>query len=272
MIRPVRPNAGLTAAYRKRLYALIDAMHRSAMRWIIAEYRRQEPRIVGDESPAKSLAEAIRRRRKQWQALFNDKADDLAGWFIGKVDVSTTNAARESLKPVLPTVKFNPSRVYNATMQAHIQENVALIKSIPEQYASQVEAAVMRSVAAGGDMKALTDELEQRYNITRKRAAFIAKDQNTKATSQLNAARQTGVGIEFGEWRHSGAGKHPRPKHKKADRKIFRIAKGMKIEGKWILPGEEINCRCVWLAKIAGVDYPVGGVPKGFKEEYLELQ
>ncbi|MCH5894342.1 phage head morphogenesis protein, partial [Salmonella enterica] len=83
----------------------------------------------------------------------------------------------------------------NTALQASITENVNLIRSIPQQHLTQVETLVMQSVSRGRDLKTLTDELEKRYGITRRRAALIARDQNNKATSVMQSARQRSVGI-----------------------------------------------------------------------------
>jgi SPP1 gp7 family putative phage head morphogenesis protein len=111
----------------------------------------------------------------------------------------------------------------------------------------------MRSVARGRDLSYLTDELQKRYGITRRRAALIARDQNNKATSVMQAARQQSLGITQGIWKHSHAGKEPRPSHVKADGKVFELSKGMYLDGKWVMPGEEINCRCTWSPVIPGL-------------------
>ncbi len=95
----------------------------------------------------------------------------------------------------------------NNALQATIAENVGLIRSIPEKYFTEVEGLVMRSVARGRDLSYLTDELQKRYGITRRRAALIAHDQNNKATSVMQAARQQSLGITQGVWKHSHAGK-----------------------------------------------------------------
>ena len=141
----------------------------------------------------------------------------------------------------------------NNALQATIAENVGLIRSIPEKYFTEVEGLVMRSVARGRDLSYLTDELQKRYGITRRRAALIARDQNNKATSVMQAARQQSLGITQGVWRHSHAGKEPRPSHVKADGKVFELSKGMYLDGKWVMPGEEINCRCTWSPVIPGL-------------------
>ena len=131
--------------------------------------------------------------------------------------------------------------------------HVGLIRSIPEKYFNEVEGLVMRSVARGRDLSYLTDELQKRYGITRRRAALIARDQNNKATSVMQAARQQSLGVTQGVWKHSHAGKEPRPSHVKADGKVFELSKGMYLDGKWVMPGEEINCRCTWSPVIPGL-------------------
>ncbi|WP_413194559.1 phage minor head protein [Pararobbsia alpina] len=144
--------------------------------------------------------------------------------------------------------------ITNNVLQASVAENVSLIKSIQEQYFTQVEGLVMRSITAGRDLKTLTDELEQRYCIARRRAKFIANDQNNKATAQMARVRQQSLGCKKARWRHTGGGKHPRESHVAADGKIFDLNKGLYIDGKWIFPGELPNCGCIGEPIIPGVD------------------
>ncbi|MEG3387194.1 hypothetical protein V5H41_25765, partial [Salmonella enterica] len=40
----------------------------------------------------------------------------------------------------------------------------------------------------------------------------------------------------------------------KANGKRFDLRKGMFLDGKWVLPGEEINCKCGWEAVIPGLE------------------
>ncbi|ELZ1101181.1 TPA: phage head morphogenesis protein, partial [Escherichia coli] len=88
----------------------------------------------------------------------------------------------------------------------------------------------------------------------RRRAETIARDQNNKATAVIQSERQKKLGITKGIWRHSHAGKQPRPSHVKADGKEFDLDKGLYLDGEWVLPGEAINCRCTWSPVIPGID------------------
>lgn len=56
MLRPLRPNIGLAAEYRRRLYALIDEMATSVEHWVGAAYRRNEPLIARDAEPPQIAA------------------------------------------------------------------------------------------------------------------------------------------------------------------------------------------------------------------------
>ena len=254
-MRPARPSATARISYQRAMERLIDEMHRSTLYWLTATYRKREGEIAVDASPARALADELRKRATQWRKMFADKAHDLAEYFIGKVDRHAMNAVRQSVVAATGlSVTVKDTLLTNTVMQATVQENVSLIKSIQSEYASEVEGLVMRSVAAGRDLKTLTDELEERYDITRRRAKLIANDQNNKATAQMARARQLSMGVTKARWMHTGGGKTPRQSHVHANGKVFDLAKGLYIDGKWTFPGEEINCGCVTAPIIPGVD------------------
>lgn len=227
-------------------------MQQSVVWWLTANYRVSGAAVAMDASPAAVMRNAVRNLARRWGKSFDSLAQKLAARFAGdalkNADVSLHNA----LETAGFTVEFKMTPQMNNALQATITENVGLIRSIPEKYFTEVEGLVMRSVARGRDLGYLTDELQKRYGITRRRAALIARDQNNKATSVMQAARQRSLGITQGIWRHSHAGKNPRPSHLKADGEVFDLSKGMKLDGKWVMPGEEINCRCTWSPVIPG--------------------
>lgn len=252
VLTAVRPNAGLEYLYRKRLDCLIDAMHRSFMKWVLAAYRANQPHIVemaADKLPADELREVMRELGKRWRDRFDDGSKLLAGYFAKAASKRTDAQLQAILKKIGFSVDFKMTRAQRDIVAATVNENVALIKSIPDQYIKGVEGAVMRAVQVGNDVGGLAEELENTFGVTKRRAQFISRDQNAKATAALNRARQLELGIQFAEWQHSGAGRHPRPSHVKAgrDRVRFDVAKGWldPALGRYIQPGSEPNCRCV---------------------------
>nr|WP_277347156.1 phage minor head protein [Collimonas pratensis] len=134
-----------------------------------------------------------------------------------------------------------------------MSEQVGLIKSIASQHLTEVQGLVMRSVADGRDLGTLAKGLEDRYGITKRRAALIARDQNNKATATITRVRQDSLGITEAVWMHSHAGKHPRPSHVAANGKRYTIKEGMYLDGVWTWPGREIGCRCISKSVIPGL-------------------
>lgn len=253
-LRPVHANLGIEAAYRKRLDRLIDEMQRSLVYWLTAAYRRNVPEIAQDESPAMALTKMMRRLAKQWQRRFDEAAQPVASEFaetsMSAADISLRNALRQKGF----SVQFQLTRAANDVFQATVQENVGLIKSIAAEHLQDVQGMVMRSVTQGRDLEGLVEDLQKRYGVTKRRAAFIARDQNNKATATITRVRQQGLGIKQAKWRHSRGGKHPRKSHQEADGKVYDVDKGMLIDGEYIRPGELPNCRCVAISIIPGFD------------------
>lgn len=297
-LRAIRPNAGIQAAYRKRLDSLIEEMAASVEYWIRAAYRRAKPEIAQDEPladidasfvggsrpwtavvngeplrtsrgatirfgskeaalraarvavgaivPADELQAAMADLGAYWQSRFDDTATRLAEHFSKSVATRTDAQLRKILKDGGWTVKFNPTSAQLDVLRASVHENVSLIKSIPEQYLKNVEGSVMRSVQRGRDLSTLSKELQRHYGVTKRRAAFISLDQNNKAFSSFQEARAKELKLEEAIWRHSHAGKTPRPKHLAADGTRYKVGVGLPIgdKGQYVLPGEEPNCRC----------------------------
>lgn len=227
-------------------------MHNSTLYWLKAQYRQTG--LAQDASPAIMMRVAMRKLSRRWLRKFDLLAAKLAERFTSDVMKNSDASLSSALQQAGFTVPFKMTAEMNNALQATITENVNLIRSIPQQYLTQVETLVMQSVSRGRDLGTLTNELQQRYGITRRRAAFIALDQNNKATSTMQSASQRALGIRRGRWRHSHAGKEPRPSHVKADGEEFDLDKGMFLDGKWVMPGEEIGCRCTWEAILPGLE------------------
>lgn len=260
LLAPVRPLTKIEQAYRDKLDAMIQDMHQSLVYWLSAALKKTEPEInrlmAEDASPAVTLASIMRKLRRRWLRNFNRLAPELADYFAEAVADRSDSALTSILRRGGMSVSFRRTRAVNDVLQATVQENVGLIKSIPQQYLAQVEGAVMRSVQRGRDLQTVVQELEQQLQVSRKRARLIARDQNNKATATIQRVRQAELGIREAIWMHSGAGKKPRPSHVQAgrDRVRYDITKGWydPDEGKYVFPGELVNCRCVARPVIAG--------------------
>lgn len=247
-VRAVRVNAGIEAAYRKRLDSLIRQMVKSVDYWVRAAYKNNPSAIAVamDALPSQVLNSRLQELTDRWVKRFEEESEKIAKEFVGKTQKYVDTSFQNALKDAGWSVAFKPTRAIKDAMNAAIYENVSLIQSIPKQHLLEVEGIVMRGVTRGRDLSYITDELEKRYGITRRRAKNIAQDQADKLTSVVTNARRSELGLYEAEWIHSGAGKHPRPLHVEAgkERRKYDIRKGCLIGGKYIQAGEEIGCRC----------------------------
>lgn len=249
VLSAVHPNAGIAAQYRARIERLIDDMQRSYVYFLKAQYRATPPELAEDALPSRELQRRLSSLGAQWQARFDSAAPKLAKWFLKAIERRSRTQLMRILKDSGIAVNFTMTRSMRDVLNATLSENVSLIKSIASQYHTQVDGLVMRSVAAGRDLGYLTDELQARYGITRRRAKLIAKDQNDKATASMTRVRQLDAGITEAIWLHSHGGNEPRPTHLANSGQRYDVARGWfdpdpKVR-RLIHPGELINCRCV---------------------------
>ncbi len=254
-LAPVRPNTGHAAAYHARLVRILDEMHASLTYWLRAVYRANTPEMAQDASPARVLQDVFRKLARRWLSRFDDLAPELAKWFAQGVADRSDAALRGSLKRAGFAIEFKLTKPVNDVFQAVIGEQVGLIKSIAQRHLSEVEGLVNRSVQQGRDLGYLAKELEDRYGIAKRRAAFIARTQNSMATATITRARQASIGIVSAQWIHSAGGRVPRPSHVKAgkDSLEYEVSKGALIDGEMIYPGQLPNCRCCSRSIIPGL-------------------
>lgn len=247
--RAVHPNVGVERWYSQRLDQLVSDMNRSFEYWITAAYKANPPRmeVAMDALPSQTLAKRIRALTKQWEKRFNDVATTVAEKFVASGEVATSKAFQSALTDAGWAVKFQMTPAMRDVANAAVVENVALIRSLPQEYALGVQGAVMRGFTRGRDIEYIAKELEKRNGICRRRAIGIAQDQLNKLTSVVTDARRAELELFEAEWQHSGGGKEPRASHVKAgkDKLRYDVRKGAYIDGEYIKPGEEVRCRCV---------------------------
>lgn len=253
----IHANAGIEAAYRKKLQALIADMSHSFIYWTCATWNKNPPlssMANDDNAPFVDLRRTMERLGRHWQRRFDDLAPELAKIFVNGATAHTDSAMMASLKNAGFTVQFKMTKATSEGYQAVLAENVGLIRSISAEYLHDVQGHVWQAVKSGYDLKTLADTLQDRYGVTHKRAAFIARDQSNKAKAVIENIRRKELGITTAIWQHSGGGKEPRHSHVEASGKTFELDKGMYLDGEWLLPGEAINCRCTSRAVIPGFE------------------
>lgn len=253
-LKPVRPNVGVEVAYQRALVRLVDEMNTSVLYWLSASYRANPTALGADASPVNELRKAMRALGKRWIKKFDEASTKIATLFATQATDVAERSMMKILKDVGFAVPFKATPAMKDALESVVGENVALIRSIPSQQFDKIEQAVMRSVQAGRDLKALQDELLALGAKSKMRAALIARDQNNKATAVMGKARRLSLGLTQSKWVHSRGGVHPRKSHVAADGEIYDTERGCLIDGEYIMPGELINCRCQARAVIPGFE------------------
>ncbi|WP_372404591.1 phage minor head protein [Acinetobacter piscicola] len=129
-----------------------------------------------------------------------------------------------------------------STVDYNIDVNVALIKSIPQQYAQKLEALVLNALQTGQTNAELAKEIHKLGQSTESRARLIAADQMGKINSNINKQRQLDLGVESYTWQ-TAKDERVRTDHRHKQGKTFRWDEPPSGGH----PGEPILCRCVAL-------------------------
>ena len=134
----------------------------------------------------------------------------------------------------------------NFLASAHIAENVALIRTIPERHlAALLDDLTKLASDQPFNQQKVMSVLRNRYKSSGYNVRRLTRDQTSKLIGQLNRHRQTELGIAQYVWQTAGD-ERVRPSHRDNDGQTFSWANGSPIGH----PGEEIQCRCTPLAVI----------------------
>jgi len=243
--------------YRAKMDALIQQMTRTTQRRIEALFKSPTGKDYFEAMDATIASQAkilMGELTRNFEQLFNRKARPLAESMVNGADKASKTALHASLKELSGGMSLKTSMItapMKQVLSASIQENVSLIKSIPRQYFTQIEGAVMRSITTGNGMQDLIPFFEKQKGITERRARLIASDQTRKAFNNFNTGRLKASGVKSYEWLHSAGDREPRPLHVQMsgniysydDPPVIQYATGSlpEVRGK---PGDLINCTC----------------------------
>jgi len=234
---------------------MIGRMVRDTEREVTRLYKHEKApvghAVAMDASFTSAASRLFRELGKKFTGLFTGSAGGLAAYLAKGIQISSAAQLGESLKQVSGGVTLKTDVVSGKVAditKAAVKQNVALIKSIPTKYFEQIEGEVMRSIQTGRGMADLQPAIEKIGAVTKKRAGLIARDQTSKATTAINKARMTGLGVRKFEWVHTMGEKFPRELHRDVlNGNIYEFDNPPVIDertGERGLPGQLINCRC----------------------------
>lgn len=180
--------------------------------------------------------------------IFDERELDDALEVIGK-RVATKNA--NELRRVVGIAIRDADPGIGAQIDGFRQINVQRIKSLAGQELVEITQLLERSEATGARVEVLRDAIRKRFDVTKSKAALLARDQTLTLNSQIARNRQQNLGIESYIWTTSGddrvRGLDPNDvlDHASLDGQTFRWDNPPDVgDGRRLHPGEDFQCRC----------------------------
>lgn len=254
--RCVRPDMTNGINYNAELQRIVKSVSRDVnavvmpvVRSIAPEYQRDA--AITLDSWVDVLTAALRTVRQRYESpQFLALVADIARRFV----TTANNSNRRRTERDLGINIYSDSQTLQDYLTVSTADNVALIKSIPSQYLTQVESIVMANVRAGGRPSNIAKALQQQLGVTERRAKMIARDQTAKINSNLASMRIKDVGYKYFKWEASND-ERVRDRHEDVSKRVTAYGKGVyRFDNPPIvdqnlpqLPGEPIQCRCVMI-------------------------
>ena len=158
-------------------------------------------------------------------------------------------ATAEQIRAIRATLGVRPSFYdddqVRGILNAWKRENSAFITRMADESVQEMMDTASRAVRSGRSNRDLRKELRNRFGITERRARTIARTEVSQLNAQITRERQRELGIETFVWLTAGDTR-VRDRHEEWGGREFDW--DSPPEG--IMPGDEVNCRCVARASV----------------------
>jgi SPP1 gp7 family putative phage head morphogenesis protein len=129
-------------------------------------------------------------------------------------------------------------------MSQALEEQVALITSLPREAARRVHDITMLMLSDSTRASELAKEIMRSGEVTKSRATLIARTEVARTATELTKVRSQAAGVTHYVWRTSGDA-DVRESHKKMNGKVIAFDQPPEVEpGKHYHAGQFPNCRC----------------------------
>lgn len=237
-----KPNKGIEVWYKKQLQSIVKEISGDIRDEVLAPYRRSVRYAM--DSALEGVGHAVDGLVDRWSDKLLMLGKKISKEMFKRSNANYDREFKRALRKHGFTVNLQMTEYTEKAARDAVAMNTALIRSIGNQYLEKVQTHVWEAVGSGLDAGLLAKNLKHDFDVADRRAKNIARDQISKVNTAIEHARREEVGIKEAIWLHTGGGKEPRQSHIKANGKRYDVSKGLKIDGKYVYPGEEINCKC----------------------------
>lgn len=251
-----RPSKAYELEYRRKLQDLLHEMQEDVKKELTAYLKKN----TAQDSDNDTWAQIMKWLRKKWYKRYDEKSREFAKWITDKTRKRTSAQVMRKLKQMGMTLKPHYSKQDKEMIREITSNNVALIKSIPQQYLYTVQQAVNNAFITGFDMQSVTETINEILTPidekSNNRAALLARDQINKTTQQFAIFEAKSVGATKGRWIHVPGKYSSRITHIKMNGQTFNLDDGLYDSDvhRNVKPGELIYCNCQFYVLVPGFD------------------
>ena len=269
-IRPIKHSKAIERNAEKYIKTFSKKVNHSLKYWTLAQFNKFNRNEVNNL--ANTLKVEFSGLKKQWSKVANDFSKAYA-WRMQKSikNYVDSNYISQNSDYKLKGVSSKGKDILKATYL----QNIALIKSIPNEIIRRYESAFYNSVASF-DSSSIEKLAKNISHISNNRAKFIARDQTSKAIESFSMARANQLGFEFYEWQTSEDERVSTGKggHRQLNGRLYRYDEPSAIidsYGNKGHPTQRPNCRCVSVAVIIKPNQSVELVKDSVSGDYYKI-
>lgn len=272
--KPIELPKAIGISYNAELQRMVRRIKKDIDQSIKPQVKDLEFEYTAD-SWADVIEVSLAALRQRWSgAVFNRFAERMASNFVQAVNLQNQQQFQNQYKSFGINI-YAGNQAVSDYLDATVKDNVRLIKSIPDQYLTQVESIVLGNMRAGMRPSAINKQLQDQFGVTERRARVISRDQTSKAANGLAKKMMQSAGFEYYEWITS-EDERVRSRHRKISDKVTAYGKGiyrwddppLSDKGEPISPGTDYSCRCIArpvLESEVKANQKAGRVAKGVK-------
>lgn len=203
----------------------------------------------------------VQQNLPRWTQELTEANGKVANWFVRNLTRDVTASQRSALRSAgfsddfmrarwtVPTVRGQYISPEAAEKLPKIVEDItSLITQMNVKDVQRLQEVIATGLLQGHDIREIKTTLHSFDGFDQARAKRVALDQSIKVNQAIQRENSKSIGITQGIWKHVPGQYTSRETHKKMDGKVFDLDKGLYDEdvGRYVLPGSEYYCRCIW--------------------------
>jgi len=237
--------------YFKQLNKLTTEMRKDIREQLIPLLKALESSYAAD-GYADQITQMIARLSLKHSNTVNTQAKQTAEQMVGNVSQKNKRgfdaAIKKSVGVDLSSILIDEG--LSDFLEAQVNKNVSLIKSIPDEYFKSIETVVMNGASSGLRWESIAREIGGIKDISsvngklQNRIKLIARNETSNVNASINKRRQENLGVEKFKWVTS-QDERVRISHAKINGNVYEWDNLPTVDGVKTSPGKPINCRCV---------------------------